>query len=115
MLWTHHQNASRNRRDAAERGKTEKLTRAELMEVTKQATSPRVPSHLDTGASTTDRSSISQFRGCEGRGFTPREDELPRVPLMEMNYDNIGSGTQPTTTTQRSLQESSGHFFTIYR
>jgi hypothetical protein len=93
----------------AERGKTKKATRAELIKVTKQATSPRVPSHQDTGASTTDRSSISQFQGCKGRWFTPREDELPRVPLMEMNYDNIGSGTQ-TTTTQQSLQESSGHF-----
>ena len=57
------------------------------MEVTKQATSLRVPSHLDTGTNTTDSSSISQFRGCKGRGFTPREDKLPRVPLMEMNSD----------------------------
>jgi hypothetical protein len=87
MLWTHHQNASCDRRDTAERGKTEKATRAELMEVTKQGTSPRVPLHLDTGANTMDRSSISQFRGCKGRGFTPREDELPRVHLMKMNYD----------------------------
>jgi hypothetical protein len=29
MLWIHHQNASRDRRDAAEDGKTTKATRAE--------------------------------------------------------------------------------------
>ena len=98
------QNASRDRRDTAEDGATEEGAESRDWRRNEVGNKSEGAWGLETGANTTAEPSISQLRGCTGRGEIHKCVPLLGIDEGTLNWDRI-RGKQ-NNKQQRSLDQT---------